>query len=454
MTFRFGYTEATILIVTALLVIAMLFIPEYDRPPITSVQNGYRGTGMLQVYNPREVVETAADQQPLEIEGLPPLVEAGPRAGDVYNNVQVLGDLSAAQFLRLMTAITEWVSPEAGCNYCHEGNQFANDNLYTKRVSRWMINMTRSINNDWANHVLNAWNGVADGAGVTCYTCHRGNNVPEYVWYLDPELVGESMGLVGYRADQNRPAEVTTLASLPADPFSEHLRDVESINRDWIRVQSDVPLPMDNRSSIKQTELTYSLMIHMSDSLGVNCTYCHNSRAWGSWEQSTPQRTNAWYGIQMVQAINTYYIEPTTVALPDYRLGPLGDPAKVNCTTCHQGVYKPLYGANMLEDFPSLAAPNEVDRETLEPGLADPETSMEIGRELETAAADAADTDADAADAAATPAADEAAEEAAQEAAEEAADEADAAAEAAEEAPEDAAAADAPAAEEEATGTQ
>jgi photosynthetic reaction center cytochrome c subunit len=389
MTFRFGYTEATILVVTALLVIAMLFLPDYDRPPITSVQNGYRGTGMLQVYNPREVVEIAAEQQPLEIEGLPPLVTAGPRAVDVYENVQVLQDLSAAQFLRLMTAITEWVSPEAGCNYCHQGNQFANDDLYTKRVSRWMIAMTRSINNDWASHVLNAWDGEADGAGVTCYTCHRGNNVPQYVWYRDPELVGESMGLVGYRADQNRPAEVTTLASLPADPFSEHLRDVDTVNSDWIRVQSESALPAGNRSSIKQTELTYSLMIHMSDSLGVNCTYCHNSRAWGSWEQSTPQRVNAWYGIQMVQAVNTLWIEPTTVALPDYRLGPLGDPAKVNCTTCHQGVFKPLYGANMLEDFPSLAEPNPVDRETLEPGLADPAVSMQIGRELETAAADA-----------------------------------------------------------------
>jgi photosynthetic reaction center cytochrome c subunit len=87
--------------------------------------------------------------------------------------------------------------------------------------------------------------------------------------------------------------------------------------------------------------------------------------------------------------VNTLWIEPTTVALPDYRLGPLGDPAKVNCTTCHQGVFKPLYGANMLEDFPSLAEPNPVDRETLEPGLADPAVSMQIGRELETAAADA-----------------------------------------------------------------
>ena len=28
--------------------------------------------------------------------------------------------------------------------------------------------------------------------------------------------------------------------------------------------------------------------------------------------------------------------------------------AKVNCATCHQGVYKPLYGAPMAKDYPAL----------------------------------------------------------------------------------------------------
>jgi photosynthetic reaction center cytochrome c subunit len=39
------------------------------------------------------------------------------------------------------------------------------------------------------------------------------------------------------------------------------------------------------------------------------------------------------------------------------RKGPLGDPYKIYCTTCHQGAYKPLYGAPMLKDYPSLAQP-------------------------------------------------------------------------------------------------
>jgi photosynthetic reaction center cytochrome c subunit len=39
---------------------------------------------------------------------------------------------------------------------------------------------------------------------------------------------------------------------------------------------------------------------------------------------------------------------------PRQRLGPGGDVPKVNCTTCHQGVYRPLYGAPVAKDYPAL----------------------------------------------------------------------------------------------------
>jgi len=35
-------------------------------------------------------------------------------------------------------------------------------------------------------------------------------------------------------------------------------------------------------------------------------------------------------------------------------LGALGDSPKLQCITCHQGVYKPLYGAQMVKDYPAL----------------------------------------------------------------------------------------------------
>ena len=95
-------------------------------------------------------------------------------------------------------------------------------------------------------------------------------------------------------------------------------------------------------------------MIHMSKSLGVNCTYCHNTRAIASWEESPPQRSSAWYGIRMARDINNNFMVPLTKVFPAHRLGPTGDVAKANCGTCHQGAYKPLYGVSMLTDYPYL----------------------------------------------------------------------------------------------------
>ena len=98
-------------------------------------------------------------------------------------------------------------------------------------------------------------------------------------------------------------------------------------------------------------------MIHMSESLGVNCTYCHNSRVFWDWEQSSPARTTAWHGIEMVQNLNEEYLIPLGPTYPDYRLGPKGDAPKAMCSTCHQGIAKPLYGAKALEDHPELGQP-------------------------------------------------------------------------------------------------
>jgi photosynthetic reaction center cytochrome c subunit len=99
-------------------------------------------------------------------------------------------------------------------------------------------------------------------------------------------------------------------------------------------------------------------MTHMSTSLGVNCTYCHNSRSFQSWENSPPQRVTAWHGIRMARDLNLNYLEPLTSVFPEHRKGELGDAPKLNCNTCHQGAYKPLYGAPMAKDFPELLTPS------------------------------------------------------------------------------------------------
>lgn len=323
-------------VAVALLGIAMLL--SFERPPIESVQVGYRGVAMEQNYNPR-IVKTflAANQPPVALPQVPPV---GPKASQVYKNVQVLGDLSVGQFTRLMVSITNWVSPTQGCAYCHNVANMAEDSVYTKVVARRMIQMTQNVNENWTQHV--------QATGVTCYTCHRGNPVPTNIYFSDPGPRHPG-GAAEVDTGKNRAAPAINNSSLPYDPFTPFL-----VNDHNIRVQATRALPGTDDASIRETDWTYALMIHFSQSLGVNCTYCHNSRAFGDWSQSTPQRVVAWHGIRMVRDINNEYLLSLQNVFPRVRLGEAGDVAKVGCATCHQGVNKPLYGAAMAKDFPEL----------------------------------------------------------------------------------------------------
>jgi photosynthetic reaction center cytochrome c subunit len=311
-----------------------------ERPPVAAVQHGYRGTGMVELYNPRLLeMQAALNAMPPP---QPPASQDGPKASLVFKNVKVLGDQSVAEFTRTMAAMTEWVAPKQGCSYCHNPQDFASDSVYTKVVARRMLEMTRHVNADWKSHVAST--------GVTCYTCHRGNNIPAATWFqaVDPH----PYGMVGNKAGQKAPAISVGYTSLPNDPFSLFLADSQEI-----RVAGTTALQEGNRKSIKQAEATYGLMMHISKSLGVNCTYCHSSPAFANWTQSTPQRVTAWYGIRMARDLNAAYLIPLAATFPATRKGPAGDVAKVNCASCHQGAFKPLYGQSMLKDYPALIGP-------------------------------------------------------------------------------------------------
>ena len=84
-----------------------------------------------------------------------PAEKSGDKASDIYENVPVLGDLDQAEFDRLMFAITEWVSPEEGCAYCHSDENLADDTKYTKVVARRMLQMTKTINTQWGDRMHN-----------------------------------------------------------------------------------------------------------------------------------------------------------------------------------------------------------------------------------------------------------------------------------------------------------
>jgi photosynthetic reaction center cytochrome c subunit len=325
-----------------LLTIAMLFTSGWTRPPVLSSQNGFRGTGMAKLASPGAArALKLANVLPDAIDKASP---DGQRATEAYQNVQVLTDISADQFNRVMLALAAWVAPtegdNAGCAYCHDVNNMADDSLYTKKVARRMIQMTRHINTDWKTHVA--------VTGVTCYTCHRGMPVPANIWFDSPGPP-HAGGFSATNDWMGHPASVNGRTALPLNALQNTLDGEQTI-----RVEATQALPTGYGASIQLTDQTYSLMIHMSESLGVNCTFCHNTRAISQWAQSTPQRVTAWHGIRLARDLNTNYLDPLKATFPANRLGPLGDSPKVNCATCHQGANKPLLGVSMAKDYPEL----------------------------------------------------------------------------------------------------
>ncbi|WP_199484260.1 photosynthetic reaction center cytochrome PufC [Thiocapsa marina] len=329
-----------------------------------SVQWGPRGTSAIHIDRPSRL------QAEADLHGIPapeprdPPDPAIPLATEVNENVQVLTDLDALEFARLMQAMSTWIAPEQGCEYCHNTENLASDEKYTKVVSRQMLRMTRDINSNWKSHVA--------GTGVTCWTCHRGQAVPSEIWFTNLGPTTPSAGISGNKAGQNT-AGVQAIgnASLPFDPLTPFLEGDTQVS-----VQGTTALPSDNRNSIKKAEWTYALMMYMSNSLGVNCTYCHQTRAMGVWEQSTPQRVTAWHGIRMVRDLNGDYLNPLKTLYPPERLGATGDAPKVACDTCHKGAFKPLLGVSMLGDYPELAGyrtqrPGVVPEDDLAPAFAE-----------------------------------------------------------------------------------
>ncbi|WP_235889360.1 photosynthetic reaction center cytochrome PufC [Glacieibacterium frigidum] len=307
-------------------------------------QTGYRGAALEQITDvSSKVKQGAIPPTPYPLDAS---MREGERANVTYQNVQVLGDLSTEEFNHLMASMNTWIAPgdgeTQGCNYCHNPENMASDEKYTKIVARKMIQMTRNINANWTSHVQQT--------GVTCWTCHRGNAVPVNNW---SNVSNGKPGLRGNKFGQNTPDPTVGYASLPTGMFANYLQGTQNI-----RVASDKALASpDHVVSIKNTEQTYGLMMHLSQSLGVNCTYCHNSQSFRAWNLSRAQRNTAWYGIRMVRDANDEYIETLTNVFPANRKGPAGDPLKVNCATCHQGQAKPLGGVSMLPEHPQLRGP-------------------------------------------------------------------------------------------------
>lgn len=309
--------------------------------PTESQQTGPRGTGM----HVQEFVSDLAVYP--DVEGFftsEPVVPAEGAAmmGDAAGVPPALANLTQENYARLVTAMREWTGIP---DLLAPGND-----SYQTQVAWSMIEMTQNINQNWIGHVqANA------EVGVTCYTCHRGQAVPNNVWF---KVSPVNSNVAGWSANQNRVTMVSNFTSLPSDYLETYLLADENGNYANIgvhdlesRVQQQPGDPL-----IQQAERTYAFMNYFANSLGVNCVFCHNSRAFYDPGQVTPQWATASLGIAMVQETLEQYILPLQDVLPAERLGPVyADVPKLACRTCHQGEQQPLNGLNVIRNWPELA---------------------------------------------------------------------------------------------------
>ena len=309
--------------------------------PTESQQTGPRGTGM----HVQEFVSDLAVYPDVEgfftSEPIVP-VEGAAMMGSADGVPPALANLTPENYERLVTAMRDWTGIP---DLLEPGND-----SYQTQVAYSMIEMTQNINQNWIGHVqANA------EVGVTCYTCHRGQAVPNNVWF---KVSPVNSNVAGWSANQNRVTMVSNFTSLPSDYLETYLLADENGNYANIgvhdlesRVQQQPGDPL-----IQQAERTYAFMNYFANSLCVNCVFCHNSRAFYDPGQVTPQWATASLGIAMVQETLELYILPLQDVLPAERLGPVyADVPKLACRTCHQGEQQPLNGLNVIRNWPELA---------------------------------------------------------------------------------------------------
>ena len=182
---------------SAVFVAAM--IVGFGKPfPTESQQTGPRGTGM----HVQEFVSDLAIYP--DVDGFftsEPIVPAAGAAvmGSADGVPPALANLTPENYDRLVTAMREWT--------CIPDLLAPGNDSYQTQVAYSMIEMTQNINQNWIGHVqANA------EVGVTCYTCHRGQAVPNNVWF---KVSPVNSNVAGWSANQNRVTMVSNFTSLP-----------------------------------------------------------------------------------------------------------------------------------------------------------------------------------------------------------------------------------------------
>jgi photosynthetic reaction center cytochrome c subunit len=305
----------------------------------TSLQTGPRGTGMSVPEFKSDLAAgdpTAAGY--LARSGITEADTAAVSEAALSNVPPALEGISPEAYAEMIVAMRSWTGiPDL----------MEDPENYQTQVAYRMVAMVQSLNDEWGGHT-----NVSGEAGVNCYTCHRGQAVPNNIWF---RIAPVNENTAGWASVQNRVPPQSQYTSLPSDALESYLLDTQSIKVHDLDSRVDTQ-PGD--PTWQNAERTFSLMNYFANSLGVNCVFCHNTRAFYDPAQVTPQWSTASLGIIMVQDLNTLHLVPLAEEgiLPENRLGPVyADAPKAACATCHKGYQKPLGGMDMVSDWPELA---------------------------------------------------------------------------------------------------
>jgi hypothetical protein len=91
-------------------------------------------------------------------------------------NVKVLTGLYAQQFQEEMNLIVQGLG--VTCNTCHVPRNFAAEDKPIKQKARQMLEMTKALNKQYFPD-YKPKEGESVLGRVTCYTCHKGDQIPK-----------------------------------------------------------------------------------------------------------------------------------------------------------------------------------------------------------------------------------------------------------------------------------
>lgn len=93
-------------------------------------------------------------------------------ADSVFTNIKVFKKMPADRLMGIMDRWGETLG--VSCDHCHVLYEWASEAKAPKEITRQMVALTNRINNDIGS--IKALKN--DDAGISCYTCHRGDVTP------------------------------------------------------------------------------------------------------------------------------------------------------------------------------------------------------------------------------------------------------------------------------------